>query len=66
MLLAELRAMIGGAEVACERYRQAVAEPGLGRWELRTRLRNLQTMQTTLAHLHEQQASGWRPSFKRA
>lgn len=51
MLVAELRAMIGRAEMACERYQRAAAVPGLSALKWRRRIRNLKQMETAIAWL---------------
>lgn len=52
--LTELEKMIGRAERACDRYRQAAAERGLSPPTLARRLQALQRMEGALARLHAQ------------
>jgi hypothetical protein len=49
--ITELERMIGRAEGACERYRQATTKLGLSPPVLRRRVRSLNTMQDTLVRL---------------
>ena len=46
--------MIARAEAACDRYQQAVSEPGLGALALRKRRDNLRAMERVLARLRNQ------------
>ena len=54
MHLAELDRMIGRAEGACERYREASAKPGLSPPVWRHRVHTLKKMEDTLARLRAQ------------
>jgi hypothetical protein len=47
--------MIGRAERACERYRQAATKPGLHPPSMRHKVRTLRKMEETLARLRAQQ-----------
>jgi hypothetical protein len=53
--LRELDRMIGRAERACERYRQAATKPGLHPPSMRHKVRTLRKMEETLARLRAQQ-----------
>jgi hypothetical protein len=50
----EVSSMIARAEAACDRYQQAVSEPGLGALALRKRRDNLRAMERVLARLRNQ------------
>ena len=51
----ELDQMIGRAEAACERYRQAATERGVSPRGLRARVARLRSMLETLARLKAEQ-----------
>ena len=55
--LTELERMIGRAERACERYRQAAAERGLSPPTLARRVQTLQRMEGALARLRAHHGS---------
>jgi hypothetical protein len=56
-VLNDLDGMIGRAEAACLRYRQAANEPGLGSLSTRLRQGNWLAMEKTLARLRAQRVT---------